>query len=365
MKRILKLLRPFRLILFISIIFSVVSTVLQILLPIYTREILSKGVIAKDMNEIIRTGIIMLGMTLLCVVASLGNTYFSTKTSVGYAMHIRDIVFAKVSHLSQSDVDKIGVSSLMTRTTNDVKQVHDIILSALKSLLPVPIMIGGGFYMAYITNKHLLKTILYIIPILLIIVIMSLIVIVPLYSKMQKLLDRLNFLLRSKISGIRVIRAFNKSEYEDSRFEETNGKLRHRTVRATRIMVSLLPIVTVALYSIIVYIIYMCIRDVQTPGLDRETILSTIPNMYMFLSYFTIIIGGIASIVQIVITFPRAQVSAKRLNEIFDTVPDIKEPENPVMPDENVRGSLEFRNVTFKYKPRPKPKKRPLVYAPA
>lgn len=360
MKRILKLLRPFRLILFISIIFSVVSTVLQILLPIYTREILSKGVIAKDMNEIIRTGIIMLGMTLLCVVASLGNTYFSTKTSVGYAMHIRDIVFAKVSHLSQSDVDKIGVSSLMTRTTNDVKQVHDIILSALKSLLPVPIMIGGGFYMAYITNKHLLKTILYIIPILLIIVIMSLIVIVPLYSKMQKLLDRLNFLLRSKISGIRVIRAFNKSEYEDSRFEETNGKLRHMTVRATRIMVSLLPIVTVALYSIIVYIIYMCIRDVQTPGLDRETILSTIPNMYMFLSYFTIIIGGIASIVQIVITFPRAQVSAKRLNEIFDTVPDIKEPENPVMPDENVRGSLEFRNVAFKYKPRPKPKKRKL-----
>ena len=101
MKRILKLLRPFRLILFISIIFSVVSTVLQILLPIYTREILSKGVIAKDMNEIIRTGIIMLGMTLLCVVASLGNTYFSTKTSVGYAMHIRDIVFAKVSHLSR------------------------------------------------------------------------------------------------------------------------------------------------------------------------------------------------------------------------------------------------------------------------
>ncbi|MCR5783381.1 MAG: ABC transporter ATP-binding protein/permease [Clostridia bacterium] len=360
MKRILKLLRPFRQTLIISIIFSVASTVLQILLPIYTRKILSEGVIARDMSEIIKTGVIMLGMTLVGVVASLGNTYFSTKTSVGYAMHIRDIVFTKVSHLSQSDVDKIGVSSLMTRTTNDVKQVHDIILSSLKSLLPVPIMIGGGFYMAYITNPRLLKTILYIIPILLLIVIMALIVIVPLYSKMQKLLDRLNFLLRSKISGIRVIRAFNKSEYEDSRFEETNGKLRHMTVRATRIMSSLLPIVTVALYSIIVYIIYICIRDVQTPGLKREEILGVIPNMYMFLSYFTIIIGGIASIVQIVITFPRAQVSAKRLNEIFDTVPDIKEPENPVIPDENERGSLEFRNVTFKYKPRPKPQKRRL-----
>ncbi len=358
MKRILKLLRPFRLILIISIIFSVASTVLQILLPIYTREILSKGVIAKDMNEIIRTGIIMLGMTLLGILTSLGNTYFSTKTSVGYAMHIRDIVFAKVSHLSQADVDKIGVSSLMTRTTNDVTQVHDIILSALKSLLPVPIMIGGGFYMAYITNKHLLKTILYVIPVLLLIVVMALIVIVPLYSKMQKLVDRLNFLLRSKISGIRVIRAFNKSDYEDGRFEETNGKLRRMTVRATRIMSSLLPFVTVALYSIIVYIIYMCIRDVQLPGLDRETILSTIPNMYMFLSYFTIIIGGIASIIQIIVTFPRAQVSAKRLNEIFDTVPDIKEPENPVVPDESVRGSLEFRNVSFRYKPRPKPEKR-------
>lgn len=364
MKRILKLLRPFRATLVISILFSVASTVLQIMLPIYTREILSKGVIARNMNAIISTGGTMLLMTLLCILASIGNTYFSTKTSVGYAMHIRDIVFKKVSHLSQSDVDKIGVSSLMTRTTNDVTQVHDIILQSLKSLLPIPIMIGGGFYMAYITNRRLLKTILFVIPVLLVIVIVALIVIVPLYSRIQKVMDRLNFLMRSKISGIRVIRAFNKSDYEDTRFEETNGKLRHMNVRASRIMASLLPFVTVALYSIIVYIIYMCVNDVQLPGLDKETILSTIPNMYMFLSYFTIIIGGITSVVSIVLSFPRAQVSAKRLNEIFDTVPDIKEPETPVIPDEDIHGRLEFRNVSFRYKARPEPPKKRRLFLP-
>lgn len=351
MLKMFKMLRPYTGTLILSIVFSAVYAVLEIAIPIFTKYILSEGIISKDMGNIIYYGAIMLILTLAGGIVSVLNTYFSTKTSVNYAMGIRNVVFEKVAHLSQCDVDKIGVSSMMTRTTNDVRQVHDVILNSLKSILPIPIMLIGGFYMAYTTNQKLLRLIFIIIPILIAIAILLLIFIMPMFSKVQKLLDKLNFILRGKISGIRVIRAFNKSDYEDGRFDESNAKLTKLSLRATRILSSLLPIITVALYSLICYIIYVSVVDVMQPGLTQQQMLETIPNMYMFITYFALIIGALGSIVGIVVGYPRAAVSAKRINEILDAVPEIQEPEVPVKPDENVRGTVEFRNVSFRYKP--------------
>ena len=359
MIKIFKMLKPYKGTLTLSILFSAIYAILEILLPVLTKEILSKGIIAKDMNNIIYYGAIMLGMTVVCGIMSLLNTYFSTKTSVNYANGIRNIVFEKVSHLSQSDVDRIGVSSMMTRTTNDVRQVHDVILNALKSVLPIPIMLVGGFYMAYQTNKELLRLIFIVIPVLLVIVGLLLIFILPMFNKVQKLLDKLNFILRGKIGGIRVIRAFNKSEYEDGRFDESNAKLTKLSLRATRILSSLIPVLTVALYSLVCYIMYVSVMNVMDDSLTKQQILDTIPNMYMFITYFTLIIGALTSVVAIIVSFPRASVSAKRINEILDCIPEIKESENPTPSAEGMKGTVEFRNVTFRYKPaeEKKPKK--------
>lgn len=351
MLKMLKILKPYRGTLILSIFFSAVYAVLEIAIPIFTKYILSEGIISKNMGNIIYYGAIMLLMTVVGGVVSVLNTYFSTKTSVNYAMGIRNIVFEKVAHLSQCDVDKIGVSSMLTRTTNDVRLVHDVILNSLKSILPIPIMLIGGFYMAYATNRKLLRLIFIIIPILAAIAIFLLIFIMPMFSKVQKLLDKLNFILRGKISGIRVIRAFNKTEYEDDRFDESNAKLTKISLRATRILSSLLPIITVALYSLICYIIYMSVLDVMEPGLTQQQMLETIPNMYMFITYFALIIGALGAIVGIVVGIPRAAVSAKRINEILDSVPELQESENPEKPDKNIKGSVEFRNVSFRYKP--------------
>lgn len=351
MKKIFKMLKPYRATLILAIIFSAVYSVLEILIPVYTKYILSEGIIAKDMNNIIRYGLLMLGLTLLGILTSLLNTYFSTKTSVNYAAHIRNEVFTKVSHLSQCDVDKIGVSSLMTRTTNDVTAVHDIILSSLKSILPVPIMLIGGFVMAYSVGSNLLNLVFKVIPVLLGIMIVALVCIMPMYTKIQKLLDKLNFILRGKIGGIRVIRAFNKTDYEDERFDETNQKLTKISLIATRILASLMPILLVGAYSLICYIIYKFVTDAAAPGATKEAILETIPNMYMFLAYFTMIIGAVTTVVGIVISLPRAIVSAKRINAILNAVPEIQETEEPITPDENVTGVLEFKNVSFRYKP--------------
>lgn len=357
MIRIFKMLKPYRKTLFLSMLCSALYAILEISLPIFTKQIMSKGILGESMDNILLYGGIMLGMSVVCGCMSLLNTYFSTKTSVDYANGIRNTVFEKVSHLSQCDVDKIGVSSLMTRTTNDVRQVHDVILSTLKSILPIPIMLVGGFVMAYNTNKELLKLIFVVLPVLLVIVILLLIFILPMFNKVQKLLDKLNFILRGKIGGIRVIRAFNKSDYEDSRFDESNEKLTKLSLRANRILSSLLPVLTVALYSLICYILYTSVMAVMEPGLTKTEIIETIPNMYMFITYFTLIIGAIISIVGIVISIPRASVSAKRINEILETIPEIEESETPVTPDGSANGCIEFRNVSFRYKPAPEEKK--------
>ena len=351
MIRIFKMLKPYRKTLYLSILFSALYAILEICLPFFTKTIMSKGIIAKNMNNILLYGGIMLAMSVVCGVMSFLNTYFSTKTSVDYANGIRNVVFKKVSHLSQCDVDKIGVSSLMTRTTNDVRQVHDVILSTLKSILPIPIMLVGGFYMAYQTNKELLRLIFVVIPVLLGIVGFLLIFILPMFSKVQKLLDKLNFILRGKIGGIRVIRAFNKSDYEDERFDESNKKLTKLSLRANRILSSLFPVMTVAIYSLICYIMYVSVMNVMEPGLTKTQIIETIPNMYMFITYFTLIIGALTSIVGIFVSIPRASVSAKRINEILEAVPEITESETPVTPDGSADGVVEFKNVTFRYKP--------------
>ena len=361
MKKVLSLLKPHRVTLIFSILFATVNTVMQLLLPSYTKNI-QTSIVNYDMPGIWRFGGYMIAFTLIGIVTSIANTYFSTKTSVGYSITLRNFIFGKVSHLSQSDIDKIGVSSLVTRTTNDINRVHDIVLSTLKSLVPIPIMLVGGLVMAFRTNPEVLKIALWIIPILLAVVGVLMIIIMPMYSKMQKLVDKVNQILREKISGIRVIRAFNRTKYEDERFAVTNKSLTGISLKASRIMAGLMPFMTVVLYSLICTVIYVSIihvndLDPNSPAQSAE-ITETIPKLNAFIAYFSLIISSVISVISIIASIPQAMISGRRVKAIMDAVPEITEPENPVSPEEAHRGEVEFRNVTFQYKPVPKEEKK-------
>lgn len=367
MFRILKMIKPHRKTLLLSILFSTLYTIMEVLLPFYTRRIYSEGIVVYNMDKIVEIGGGMLLLTLLSITLSFTNTYFSTRTSVEYSRTLRNAMFEKVSHLCQSDIDKIGVSSLITRTTNDVKQVHDVILNILKSLLPVPIMLIGGLVMAFTLSKDLASASMTFLPVLIVFAILVLIIIVPMYSKMQKKLDELNQLMREKIGGIRVIRAFNKTKQEDARFEKTNYELTGLALRASRIMSGMLPFITVALYGLLCVLMYIAVRnaDALDPVTQQTELLNTIPNLQMFLSFFTMIFSSLASVVGIVVSIPRATISAKRINEVYDSVTDVPEPDNPVSPREDMRGVVEFRNVSFRYKAVPKKEEKKKKKKPA
>ncbi len=359
MKKVLSLLRPYAGLLTLSILFSTVNTVMQLLLPYYTKNIMA-AILDSDMKEIGRLGLIMLGFTLAGVATSIANTYFSTKTSVGYSISLRNYIFNKVSHLSQSNIDKIGVSSLVTRTTNDVRQIHDIVLNTLKSLIPIPIMLVGGIVMAYSTSPEILGTAMSVVPMLLVLAGIMLAIIVPMYGKVQKLLDKVNQIMREKISGIRVVRAFNRTRYEDGRFDETNKKLTGLSLIAARIMAGLTPLITVFMYGLVCVIIYRLIAAVNAmdPATDSQKIMDTIPNLSAFIAYFSLILTSLMSVVSIIVSIPRASVSGKRIRAIMEAVPDVVAPENPVSPAPEDEGKVEFRNVTFRYPPREPEKKK-------
>lgn len=360
MKKVLSLLSPFKWTLLLSILFSTINTVMQLLLPYYTKNMMS-AILDYKLGEIGRLGLIMLGFTMAGVVTSIANTYFSTKTSVGYSIELRNYIFDKVSHLSQSNIDKIGVSSLVTRTTNDVRQIHDIVLNTLKSLIPIPIMLVGGLVMAHSTSPEVLKTSMSVIPMLLALAGIMIAIILPMYSKVQKLLDKVNQIMREKISGIRVVRAFNRTQYEDARFNETNQKLTGLSLIAARIMAGLTPLVTVFMYGLICLIIVRLVASVNAldPVADSQKIMDTIPDLSAFIAYFTLILTSFVSVISIIVSIPRASISGKRVRAIMDAVPDIIPPEKPVTPAEADLGKLEFRNVTFRYPKRePQKKKR-------
>lgn len=360
MKKVLSLLKPHVPTLVMSIIFATVNTVMQLLLPVYTRDMLSEGVLKGDMNKIVQIALIMLGFSAAAIITSILNTYFSTKTSVGYAVSMRTYIFEKVSRLSQSDIDKIGVASLVTRATNDVRQVHDVVLGTLKSLVPLPIMLIGGLYMIIKTNAELTKKVLWCVPVLAVFAVVLIAIVIPIYSKIQKLVDKINQIMREKISGIRVIRAFNRTEYEDRRFAETNKTLTDISLKAARIMAAVMPFLTAAMYVFLCAIVFWCVSDANKldPIVDYEAINATIPNMYQFITYFSLVLSSITSVVGLVISIPRASISGKRIQEIMDAVSDIKEPDHPVVPAAEDAGKVEFRNVGFKYKPIPEKKKK-------
>ncbi len=360
MKKVLSMLRPHKVPLVLSIVFATINTVMQLLIPFYTKNITAEGILQRNMDRLLELCFVMLGFTLLSIITSIANTYFSTKTSVGYAITLRNYIFDKVSHLSQSDIDKIGVASLVTRTTNDVRQVHDIVLSTLKSLIPIPIMLIGGLYLAFSMNPELARLALLSIPVLLAFAVVLICIIVPMFSKVQKLVDKMNQIMREKISGIRVIRAFNKTEYEDSRFLDTNIELTGLSLRASRIMAGFTPIISMLMYSLICVILYISVEasNKLDPLTQSEEILATIPNMTAFIAYFTLILGAITSVVSIVVSIPRAAISGKRIKAIMEAVSDVLPPENPITPDEKDKGKLEFSDVSFRYKPVVKDEKK-------
>ena len=334
-----------------AMIFVVLSQVSNLSLPLLMSEIINNGIANGDMSYIVKIGTIMMAVSAFGVCVNVINSYFSSKTSAAYGKILRRELFLKVESLSQTDIDKIGTPSLITRCTNDVKVIQDFILTCLRMIISVPIMLVGGVIMAFILNAKLATIIFAVIPIIAVIALVVIKIAIPIFRKRQKLIDNVNSFMREKINGIRVIRAFGRMESEDEKFDGTNRELSGLTLKFQRFMSVLIPACIVIIIIALDLLIMIAAKNYDSLDhiLDAVKLSTAIGDLQAFVIYMIMIISSMTMVAAMFVIVPRARISANRIIEILDIVPVITEPEKAEKTDEGKKGTVEFRNVSFGY----------------
>lgn len=334
-----------------TMIFVVLSQVASLVLPLMMSSIINNGIANEDMEYIKRVGLLMMLVSAVGVIISTLNSYFSSKTATAYGKILRREIFLKVEDLSQSDIDKIGTPSLITRCTNDVKVMQDFVLQGLRMIISAPIMLVGGVIMAFFLNAKLATIIFAVIPIIGVIVAIVLKFVLPLFKKRQKLVDSVNRFIREKLTGIRVIRAFNRSEKEDKKFDEKNEALSAITLKFQRLMSVLIPICIVLIIIALDCLIMTAAKNLDAMHYinDAQKLMSAIGDLQAFVIYMIMIVFSVTMAAAMFVIVPRAKISANRILEVLNLEPVIKDPKNPQQPKEELRGTVEFKNVTFSY----------------
>ena len=257
------------------------------------------------------------------------------------------MVFSKIQTFSQGDIDEIGIPSLITRTTNDIRQIGELLIMLLRSIIAVPIMLIGGTVMAIIMDPGLSMVLVIVCPVIGVIAFVIAKTVVPFFKKIQKGVDNLNLVVREKLNGVRVIRAFNRTEYEDKRFKKANDDLTGLNLKVSRIFAGLIPVATLLVFLIIALLIYVGYIQINKLT-DPVEISETIGDLQAFIIYLVFIIAALASVAAMFVMIPRGKISANRINEVLDH--ELKMEVHKKTTEENNDGTIEFRNVTFDYK---------------
>jgi len=331
---------------FICLILIVFQVWLDLRLPDYmsaiTRLVQTDG---STMMDILEQGLYMLLCALGSLVTAIVVGYFATKVASFFSATIRGKIFEKVQMFGIQEIKKFSTSSLITRTTNDVTQVEMLIGMGLQLLVKAPIM--AVWAILKILNKGFEWSMLvaFCVVILLVTISIIMIIVLPRFSKVQKLIDRINGVTRENLSGIRVIRAFNAEKYQTARFEDVNKELTNMQLFNQRCFAIMNPIMNIVMHGLTlgIYLIgaYL-IKDALM--IDKLTLFS---NMVVFSSYGMQVIGSFLMLAMIFMIWPRASISAKRINEVLDE--EISVLSGSFDGNTEVKGTVEFKNVSFKY----------------
>jgi len=332
-------LRPYRRQLALVIALLLVQALANLYLPELNAEIINNGVAKGDTDFILRTGGVMLGVTVLLGIVSIVAVYWAAKVSMSFGRDLRGAIFRSVESFSQVEVNHFGTASLITRNTNDVQQVQTVVLMGLTVLVSAPIMMVGGFIMALRQDVPLTGILLVIVPIMIVIIGLLVRRAVPLFQAMQRKIDRINQVMRETLAGIRVIRAFVRTGYEERRFDEANRDLFETALSVNRLFALMMPILMAIMNLTTVAVLWF--------GSFRVDGDMPIGNLTAFLQYIIQILFAIMMATFMFVIVPRAAVSSTRIGEVLATEPSIHDPAEPVSPPRT--GRVEFRDVEFRY----------------
>lgn len=329
-----------------AILFMVIQITSDLYLPTLTSNIIDKGVTKGDTDYIIQIGIIMIGVSLIGITASVFNTLIASREAQKLGRNLRSDIYSKVEHSSNLEFEKIGTASLITRTTNDVNQIQMVTQMSLRLMINAPITLIGASILAYTRDPDLTKIFIYIIPVLLTVVGVIMFFATPLFKSLQEKTDKLNLVFREGLTGVRVIRAFNQNKFEEKRFDNVNKDYTQTAIKVNMLMSFLLPIITLIISVTNVSIVWFGGHNIAEGTLE-------VGNMMAFMTYAMQILMSFMMMTMIFIFVPRAQASAVRINEVLDMENSIKDSKQPK--NFGSKKELVFNNVLFRYPGAEKP----------
>jgi ATP-binding cassette, subfamily B, multidrug efflux pump len=355
MLKLMRMLRPFA----VPIIAAVVVVFLQCMgdlyLPTLMSDIVNTGITNSDIDYIMRTGLTMLAVAMGSSLCAVTASYLSAHISMGLGEAIRARIFRAVSAYSLKEYDVIGTPSLITRSTNDVTQIQNVMVMAIRMLIGAPITAIGGIILALRKDKGLAWVIAVVLPLLTLIIVVVAAKGFPLFKAIQRKIDRINLVLRENLTGIRVIRAFDRGDSEKRRFDEANRDLTGTAIQVNRMFAVLMPVMMLIMNFTTLSILWFGTKRIDVGA-------SNVGNMMAFLQYAMQILFSFLMASFMFIMIPRAQASADRINEALELTSEIRDPARPLRPEAGRHGWVEFRNVSFQYQGAEEPALRDISF---
>ena len=352
MLKLIKYAKPFIPSLLLTFIFMLGMAVAELTLPLLLADMVNNGMMLGDTAYVLRSGMTMLVVALISSVCSIAGMFFAVRSALGIGRDLREGIFTKVSSYSLDEFEKIGTASLITRTTNDVTQVQNTLIMIFRFMIFAPLMCMGGIIMARFVDPALTRMLIIVIPIMLVFIVIMAKMIMPMFSRLQEFVDRVNLVLRENLMGVRVVRAFNRQDYERNRFDAANVDLTSIAININKRMALVNPVMMLFINGTALLIVW-------AGGIRIYQGEIQLGDMIAILQYSMQIMFSIIMATMMFVMIPRAEVSARRINEVF--VSEEPEKSDQSFADEKafsetveIRrekvGAVEFKDVTFRHK---------------
>lgn len=342
MKRYRRYIKPYWKSFVFGPILMVTEVVGEVLLPAFMANIINIGAVRHDVPYIIGMGMVMLLTALVMMAGGIGGAYFSARAAISFAADLRRDVFRKVQDFSFRNIDAFSTGSLITRLTNDITQVQNVIMMGLRLLLRAPGMLIGAVIMAFVMNPELALILLVVIPLLAAAIGCVIRIAFPRFEQMQKKIDALNSRIQEAMVGVRIIKSFVRGSFEEEKFARSNGELKEAGLAAFKVVILNMPIMMLAMNVTTLAVVWFG---------GRQVLAGTMPvgDLTAFTTYIVQVLMSLMMLAMVLLQSSRAVAGLKRITEVLDTEIDLSD-ENAARKDAVVtRGRIEFQNVSFSY----------------
>ncbi len=343
MKRYWKYIKPYLSSFILGPLCMIIEVIGEIIMPFLLSKIIDNGVSGgQGTTYIIILGVTMVITALAMMIGGVGGAYFAVKSSTGFANDLRKDLFNKIQKFSFANIDSFSTGSLVTRLTNDITMLQNIIQMFLRMALRSPGMLIGALIMAFTLNRQLAMIILIIVPILATAIFFIIKTAFPRFTLMQKKLDNLNISVQENLTNIRVVKSFVREEYEEEKFEAISYDLKEKTIQAMKIVIFTMPVMNLAMNITTLAVVWLGGNQIVIGNMSTGVLTA-------FINYVTQILMSLMMVSMIILNSSRAMASAKRINEVLDTdidlTDDMANNKDAVVTD----GKIEFKDVCFKY----------------